>query len=88
MFYLLLPTLETRTTFIDALKRDSITSVFHYIPLHSSPAGQSFGRASGKMTNTDRAGECLARLPLWLGLEEHQHRVIERVLTAIDRAVL
>jgi len=88
MFYLLFPTLETRTTFIAALKQDSITSVFHYIPLHSSPAGKSFGRASGTMTNTDRAGECLARLPLWLGLEEHQAHVIDRVRSAIDRAVL
>jgi len=88
MYYMLLPNLETRTTFIDALKRDSITSVFHYIPLHSSPSGRSFGRAAGTMTNTDRAGECLVRLPLWLGLEEHQERVIERVLAAVDRAVL
>jgi dTDP-4-amino-4,6-dideoxygalactose transaminase len=88
MFYLLFPSLETRTTFIRALKEDSITSVFHYIPLHSSPAGQSFGRASGTMTNTERAGDCLARLPLWLGLEEHQAHVIERVRSAIDRAVL
>ena len=88
MFYLLFPTLETRTTFIRALKEDSITSVFHYIPLHSAPAGQSFGRACGTMTNTERAGECLARLPLWLGLEEHQQHVIDRVRSAIDRAVL
>jgi dTDP-4-amino-4,6-dideoxygalactose transaminase len=88
MFYLLFPSLETRTTFIRALKQDSITSVFHYIPLHSSPSGQSFGRASGTMTNTERAGDCLSRLPLWLGLEEHQGHVIERVRSAIDRAVL
>ena len=84
MYYLLLPDLGARTAFIQRLKADSITSVFHYIPLHSSPSGRAFGRAAGSMVNTDRAGNCLTRLPLWLGLEEHHGHVIQRVLEAID----
>jgi len=59
--------------------------VFHYVPLHSSPAGRRFGRAHGSMTVTDSVSGRLARLPLWLGLEAHQDYVIERVRQALGR---
>lgn len=79
MYYLLLPDLATRTSFLDALKESGIGAVFHYVPLHSAPAGRRFGRAHGALAVTDSAAERLVRLPLWPGIEEHQARVIKMV---------
>lgn len=84
MYYLLLPNLAQRTAFIDRLKAQGVFTVFHYIPLHSSPRGQSIGRATGSMAHTDAAGERLVRLPLWLGLETLQTEVIEKVIEAVN----
>lgn len=80
MYYLLLPNLEARTGLIAGLKTKGINTVFHYIPLHSSPRGQTVGRAVGDMTHTNNAGDRLVRLPLWLGLEEHLANVIAEVV--------
>ena len=80
--FVLLPDLERRTAFIDRLKVNGIQSVFHYIPLHSSPFGRSAGRSVGDMSVTDDASERLARLPLWLGLEDHLPDVIPAVIAA------
>ena len=66
MFYLLLRDLEHRTAFIARLREDEIMAVFHYIPLHSAPAGHRFGRASGGLPVTDAVSDRLVRLPLWL----------------------
>lgn len=82
MYYLLLPSLERRTDLIAQLKTRGVHSVFHYIPLHSSPRGKSAGRFVGDMTNTEHAGDRLVRLPLWLGLEEHLADVIAEVVAA------
>jgi dTDP-4-amino-4,6-dideoxygalactose transaminase len=75
MYYLLLPDLESRTRFIANLKADGIGAVFHYIPLHSSPAGQRFGRTPAPMPVTDGHSERLVRMPLWIGLEDDLDRV-------------
>lgn len=83
MYYLLLPTLAARTEFITRLKAAGISCVFHYIPLHSAPMGQKMARAHGSMEHTDAVSERLVRLPLWLGLEEHQHDVIDQMLRAL-----
>ena len=77
MYYLLLPNLERRTAFIAHLKASGVGAVFHYVPLHSSPAGQRFGRTSGDLPVTDDISNRLVRMPLWLGLEEHLDRVVE-----------
>lgn len=82
MYYLLLPDLGARTQFIAALKREKIDCVFHYIPLHSSPAGRRYGRISGELRNTNDVSDRLVRLPLWLGLEEFQPQVIDKVRAA------
>lgn len=84
MYYLLLAGLTERTAFIERLRSREINTVFHYIPLHSSPHGQTAGRVVGGMENTDAAGDRLVRLPLWLGLEEWQSEVIQSVLTLLD----
>lgn len=77
MYYILLDSNDTRTRLIDTFKKQNIHPVFHYIPLHSSPGGMRFGRASGEMTHTDDLSARLLRLPLWVGLGEHQNRVLD-----------
>jgi dTDP-4-amino-4,6-dideoxygalactose transaminase len=84
MYYLLLPDISQRTRFIEKLRADDIHCVFHYVPLHSAPAGCRLGRVHGDLTNTTTLSERLVRMPLWLGLEEHQQRVIEKALAALD----
>jgi dTDP-4-amino-4,6-dideoxygalactose transaminase len=76
MYYLLLDDLHDRTSFIESMKADGINCVFHYVPLHSAPQGLECGRVSGDMKLTSDLSERLVRLPLWIGLEEHQDRVI------------
>ena len=84
-YFLLLPDADARAPFIEALRRDGVHSVFHYVPLHSSPAGRKFGRVSGAMSVTDSVSDRLMRLPLWIGLEAHQDYVIERCRDALGR---
>ena len=79
MYYLLLPNLDKRTAFIDALRQKGIGTVFHYVPLDSSPMGEKWGRKSGALTWTQELSDRLVRLPLWLGLEEYQNEVIQHV---------
>lgn len=78
MYYVLLAPELDRAEVLDQLKANGIYSVFHYVPLHSSPAGQKFGKTSGTLSVTDRQSECLVRLPLWYGLsQEQQDRVVD-----------
>jgi dTDP-4-amino-4,6-dideoxygalactose transaminase len=86
MYYLLLPSLEARTRFIASLKERQVHTVFHYIPLHSSPAGQRFSRAHGDLPVTGNISERLVRLPLWLGLEDHMDTVLEAADEALATA--
>jgi dTDP-4-amino-4,6-dideoxygalactose transaminase len=76
MYYLLLPDLAERTHFIEKMKEQGVGAVFHYIPLHSSPAGRRFGRAAAPtLPVTDHVSDCLVRMPLWIGLEDHMNEV-------------
>jgi len=79
MYYLLLPDVQTRSRFIDYLKQREIAALFHYIPLHSAPAGLNFGRAHGSLKNTDELSERLVRLPLYPELGADQDAVIAAV---------
>lgn len=83
MYYLLLPSLEHRTRFISAMKQAGVGTVFHYIPLHSSPAGLRFSRGNGTLDVTANISDRLVRLPLWVGLGEQ----IDRVLYAAEEAL-
>ncbi len=83
MYYLLLPDLAARTAFIAALKAAGIHTVFHYVPLHSAPAGQRYGRARGDLPVTCNISDRLVRLPLWLGVEEYQEGIIETVIAHV-----
>jgi dTDP-4-amino-4,6-dideoxygalactose transaminase len=82
MYYLLLKNLEQRTRFIARLKAQGVNCVFHYVPLHSAPFGRSRGRVAGDMEHTDRLSERLARLPLWLGIEDQLPAIIEAIRAA------
>lgn len=86
MYYLLLPDLEQRRAFIKSLKAQGIGAVFHYVPLHDSPMGMKYGRASGDLKNTQELSNRLVRLPLWLGLEDELIGVIQQINRLLDRA--
>ena len=80
MFWLKLHDLEERTAFIQHLKDNGVQAVFHYIPLHSAPAGLKFGVFAGEDVYTTTESERLVRLPLYYGLTEaDRNTVIETV---------
>ena len=81
MFYLKCKNLEERTAFIRHLKANDILAVFHYIPLHSAPAGEKFGRFDGEDVYTTAESERLVRLPMYYGLTDaDREKVIAKVL--------
>ena len=79
LYYVLLPEHVPRARFLGDLIERGIGAVSHYVPLHSSPGGVRFGRTGSTMTRTVEASERLVRLPLWLGLEDQQDRVVDAV---------
>ena len=68
MFYMKAADLEERTAFITFMKENGVMPVFHYIPLHTAPAGKRFGRFHGEDRFTTRESERLVRLPMYYGL--------------------
>lgn len=81
MFYIKVADIEERTDLINFLKQKEIISVFHYVPLHSAPAGERFSRFSGEDNFTTQESEKIIRLPLWYGMEEHK---VDAVSGAIE----
>lgn len=84
MYYILLPSLAARTSFIAQMRDRGIQCVFHYIPLHSAPAGEQLGRAASSMNVTNDVSERLVRLPLWLGIENHLNEVLDAASDALE----
>ena len=81
MFYIKCKDIQERTAFIDFMKEHDILTVFHYVPLHSAPAGYKYGRFSGEDIYTTKESERLVRLPLYYGLsEEDRNKVIDTVI--------
>ena len=80
MYYLLLPDRAARDGLISGLAEHDIQAVFHYVPLHSAPAGLRVGRASGSLEVTDSASDRLVRLPLWPGLPDAE---VDRIADAV-----
>jgi dTDP-4-amino-4,6-dideoxygalactose transaminase len=72
LYYVLLRSEADRQKVLDGLKRSGIGAVFHYVPLHSSPAGRRLGRAHGDLSLTTSLSQRLVRLPMWFGLSESQ----------------
>lgn len=80
MFYIKLKNLEERTNLIKYLKERDISSVFHYVPLHSAQAGKDFGRFNGEDIYTTKESERLLRLPLYYGIKS---REIDYIINSI-----
>jgi dTDP-4-amino-4,6-dideoxygalactose transaminase len=83
MYHLVLDNGELRDAFIDAVRRRRVDVVFHYVPLHSSPAGRRLGRCSGALAQTTRQSERVVRLPLWAAMTE---AIVDRVIDAVEAA--
>ena len=81
MYYVVLPSADVRTRLIARLREFNIDAHFHYVPLHSAPAGRRYGRVAGSMTHTDQQSSRLLRLPLWVGLDLS---IVERVAAEIE----
>ena len=84
MYYVLLAPGIDRQKTLSELKKNDIYSVFHYVPLHSSPGGKRYGRVHGELEVTIRQSERLVRLPLWVGLSSvQQDRIVEVLRNAL-----
>jgi dTDP-4-amino-4,6-dideoxygalactose transaminase len=83
MYYVLLAPEIDRQPVLDGLKQIGIGAVFHYVPLHSSPAGLRYGRAHGDLALTTTLSQRLVRLPMWSGLSEMQQQRICEALRVI-----
>ncbi len=81
LFYILTQSLKERTELIKFLAQREIYAVFHYVPLHTSPAGRRFGRAHGSLKVTEAVSDCLLRLPLYYEMTPED---VQRVIDAID----
>jgi dTDP-4-amino-4,6-dideoxygalactose transaminase len=84
MYHVLLPDRERRDALISDLATRGVHAVFHYVPLHDSPAGRRYGRAAGPLPVTDDASGRLVRLPLWADMGE---REVEHVSGALEAAL-
>ena len=85
MYYLKCKDLEERTTFISYLKENGVQAVFHYVPLHSAPAGLKFGRFVGDDVCTTAESDRLVRLPMYYGITEaDRNKVIMTVLNYFE----
>ena len=82
MYYILLESGD-RGVVLEQLKLYGIHAVFHYIPLHSSPAGLHYGRAHGDLAVTTKQSGRLIRMPIWVGLEEAEQNYILQTLGKI-----
>ena len=80
MYYIKTKDLETRGRLIDFMRKHDILTVFHYVPLHSAPAGKKFGRFHGEDKYTTKESERLVRLPMYYHLKEEDR---EQVVKAI-----
>jgi dTDP-4-amino-4,6-dideoxygalactose transaminase len=85
MFYVLVEGLTVRKRVIEHMNMHDVNAVFHYVPLHDSPAGRQYSRCQGNLENTLRASESIVRLPLWIGMtEEHVEFVAKNLVEALS----
>jgi dTDP-4-amino-4,6-dideoxygalactose transaminase len=84
IYYVLLPTAAAQASMLASLRNRGIDAVFHYVPLHSSPAGRRFGRTSGALAVTDDLWQRLIRLPLWSGMTDE---ALDEVVGAVEQSL-
>ena len=88
IYYILLKDKKTRDSCIAHMRTNKIITPFHYIPLHSSPAGKKYSKYIGNMKNTDELSSRLLRLPLWYGLEkENQKKIVDSLINFLYKKV-
>ena len=80
MFYVLIAPEFDRQFILNHLKANQINAVFHYVPLHTSPAGKRYARTCGDLKVTDDLSERLIRLPLWFGLQQNEQEKVANLL--------
>ena len=80
MYYIKLPNLESRSDFIHYLREHGVMSVFHYIPLHSAPAGKKYGRFFGEDRYTTKESERLVRLPMYYQLSQADKEYVVKTI--------
>ena len=80
IYYILLNSLKQRKQALKKLEKNGINAVFHYVPLHSSPAGKKYGRLAGKLPVTQDISQRILRLPLFMGLTARQQSKITKLL--------
>lgn len=78
MYYLLFPDLSERTLFIESLRKCDVNAVFHYIPLHSAPAGVKYGRTASPMPVTERISDTLVRMPMYYGMAAEEMAAVQK----------
>jgi dTDP-4-amino-4,6-dideoxygalactose transaminase len=82
IFYVIFKDCQKRDLFIDCMRGHGVQCVFHYVPLHTAPAGILYSRTSGSLQVTDRLSSSIVRLPLFVGVE------VDRVLEAIEKTLV
>jgi dTDP-4-amino-4,6-dideoxygalactose transaminase len=88
MYYVLTQNIAERRHALEALNAAGINAVFHYVPLHSSPAGLRYGRTNRPLPNTEAAADRLIRLPLWSGLGDNDaYRVVDTLTAVLQQHV-
>jgi len=80
MYYILLDSLKQREKKLEKLEKEGVNAVFHYVPLHSSPAGKKYGRLTGKLPHTQDISKRILRLPLFMSLTARQQKTIAEIL--------
>jgi dTDP-4-amino-4,6-dideoxygalactose transaminase len=85
LYYIIMPSLDLRQELIARMRDDDINTPFHYVPLHSAPAGLRFGRVSGQLVHTEDLSARLVRLPLYPQMGDACHRVLEKLLLHLDQ---
>jgi dTDP-4-amino-4,6-dideoxygalactose transaminase len=84
LYYVLVEDLAARTTLIEELDRRGVHAVFHYVPLHLSPAGLRLGHAHGELPETIKASDRLVRLPLWHAMPQE---AVDQVTSSVAEAL-
>ncbi len=80
LFYIITRSLAERTRLIEYLHQQGVNAVFHYVPLHSSPAGRKYARTHGQLEITNRVSDCILRLPLYYGMQASETEyVVEKI---------
>lgn len=75
LYHIFLPNLDKREQLRKDLNKQGVEAVFHYVPLHASPAGKKYGKCSGALSVTEKMTDCLIRLPLWMNMNDEDYQV-------------